>query len=547
MPDNNDRKFLKGAAVLAGAGILMKLLGAVFRIPLTNWIGDGMAYYSVAYAIYGTLVVIGTAGVPIAISKLVSENIVQGKYRNAHKVFHVATLLMLAIGTTGFLICFFGADLIAGLIKSPKSAPAIRAMSPALFFVPLFSSFRGFFNGRQNMNPTAVSEITEQLVRCGVGLSLAYMMSHPVLNEVNAAAGASLGASVGAIAGLLIIFMIFLLNKKPFEYKIEHGIQEVEDGKVLAKRIAWIAVPIIIGSEIMPIMTVIDTGIVMNVLQANGWSRAVTEHLYGLYGGYCNSIIAFPQIFTQAVAVSLVPAISAHFAKKDSGRVNDTTNLGYRTTMIMGFPCALGLFVIAEPILKLMYFRQPKSCEEAAPIMMIMAISVIFLAHMQTSVSVLQAVGKQLLPVRNLAFACIGKVVVTYLTVSIHAINVKGAAIGTMFAYIVTLLLNEYSVKKYTGLKHQISLTYVRPGAAALGMAAVTYGVYRLVTYILAGHGANVVNAAGVLAAILCAAAVYVILLFAFKAIKMEELDNFPGGKRLAKILQKFLPKVLLR
>ena len=103
MPDNNDRKFLKGAAVLAGAGILMKLLGAVFRIPLTNWIGDGMAYYSVAYAIYGTLVVIGTAGVPIAISKLVSENIVQGKYRNAHKVFHVATLLMLAIGTTGFL------------------------------------------------------------------------------------------------------------------------------------------------------------------------------------------------------------------------------------------------------------------------------------------------------------------------------------------------------------------------------------------------------------------------------------------------------------
>ena len=226
MPDNNDRKFLKGAAVLAGAGILMKLLGAVFRIPLTNWIGDGMAYYSVAYAIYGTLVVIGTAGVPIAISKLVSENIVQGKYRNAHKVFHVATLLMLAIGTTGFLICFFGADLIAGLIKSPKSAPAIRAMSPALFFVPLFSSFRGFFNGRQNMNPTAVSEITEQLVRCGVGLSLAYMMSHPILNEVNAAAGASLGASVGAIAGFLIIFMIFLLNKKPFEYKIEHSLSK---------------------------------------------------------------------------------------------------------------------------------------------------------------------------------------------------------------------------------------------------------------------------------------------------------------------------------
>ncbi len=547
MPDSNDKKFLKGAAVLAGAGILMKLLGAVFRIPLTNWIGDGMTYYSVAYAIYGTLVVIGTAGVPIAISKLVSENIACGKYRNAHKVFHVATLLMLAIGTVGFLICFAGADVIANLIKSPGSAQAIRAMSPALFFVPLFSSFRGFFNGRQNMNPTAVSEITEQLVRCGVGLGLAYMMSHPVLNEVKAAAGASLGASVGAVAGLLIIFLIFVLNKKPFTHKIEHGIPDVDDGKTLAKRIAWIAVPIIIGSEIMPIMTVIDTGIVMNVLQANGWSRSVTEHLYSLYGGYCNPIIAFPQIFTQAVAVSLVPAISAHFARKDPKRVNDTINLGYRTTMIMGLPCAIGLFVIAEPILKLMYFRQPQSCEEAAPIMMIMAISVIFLAHMQTSVSVLQAVGKQFLPVRNLAFACVGKVAVTYMTVSIHAINVKGAAIGTMFAYVVTLMLNEYSVKKYTGLKHEISLTYIRPGVAALCMGAITYGVYKLITYLAAGHSANMVNALGVMTAILCAATVYIVLLFAFKAIRMEEIQDFPGGERLAGLIRKFLPKALLR
>ena len=273
--DKGDQKFLKGAAILAGAGIMIKLLGAVFRIPLTNWIGDGMAYYSVAYVIYGALVVIGTAGVPVAVSRLVSESIAKNQYKNAHKIFHVATLLLLAVGTTCFLVCFFGADLIAKMVGSPKSALALRAMAPALFFVPLFSSFRGFFNGRQNMNPTAISEIMEQLVRCAVGLSLAFMFSHPAekMNTVKAAAGASFGASAGAIAGLLVILLIFLANRRAFQRKIEKGDQSVEDGKKLAKQITLIAVPIIIGCEIMPIMTMIDTTIVMNVLRPTDGAR----------------------------------------------------------------------------------------------------------------------------------------------------------------------------------------------------------------------------------------------------------------------------------
>lgn len=546
MSDSNNKKFLKGAAVLAVAGIMIKVLGAVFRIPLTNWIGDGMAYYSVAYAIYGTLVVIGTAGVPIAVSKLVSENIAQGKYRNAHKVFHTATMLMLIVGTISFIICYFGADMIARAIGSPKSALAIKGMAPALFFVPLFSSFRGFFNGRQNMNPTAISEIVEQLVRCGFGLTLAYMFSHPVLDEVRAAAGASFGASAGAIGGFVIIGFIFVLNRKPFRHKIETGIQDVEENIALAKKIAWIAVPIIIGSEIMPIMGLLDTGIVMNVLQNNGWSADATKHMFSLYEGYCTPIIAFPQIFTQAVAVSLVPAISGHFAQKEGLKVNETIRLGRRTTMIMGFPCAFGLFILAEPILKLMYYQQPQSCEEAAPIMMIMAISVIFLAHMQTSVSILQAIGKQFIPVRNLAFASIGKVAVTYYTVGINSINVKGAAIGTAIAYIITLLLNDYSVKKYTGVRQDFILTYLRPGMAALGMTAVTYGVYNLVMMLLGAHGFKLANAAGVLLGIVSAMITYTILLFVLKAITLKELENFPGGNKLIKILTKIFPRVII-
>lgn len=543
MSESNNKKFLKGAAVLAVAGVMIKVLGAVFRIPLTNWIGDGMAYYSVAYAIYGTLVVIGTAGIPIAVSKLVSENIAQNKYRNAHKVFHVATTLMLIIGTMSFIICYFGADMIAEAIGSPKSSLAIKGMAPALFFVPLFSSFRGFFNGRQNMNPTAISEIVEQLVRCGIGLTLAYMFSHPKLDEVRAAAGASFGASAGAIGGFAVIVIIFLLNGGSFRQKIEAGVQDIEENIDLAKKIAWIAVPIIIGSEIMPIMGLLDTAIVMNVLQANGWSVDATKHMFSLYEGYCTPIIAFPQIFTQAVAVSLVPAISVYFAQRNKTKVNEMINLGRRTTMIMGFPCAFGLFIIAEPILKFMFYRQPQSCEEAAPIMMIMAISVIFLAHMQTSVSILQAIGKQFIPVRNLAVASVGKVIITYYTVGINSINVKGAAVGTAVAYIITLLMNDYSVKKYTGIKHDFILTYIKPGLAATGMAAVTYGVYNLMMMLLGSHGFRLANAAGVMLGILSAMITYTMLLFALKAITLEELENFPGGNKLSKVVKRMIPK----
>ncbi|WP_303857423.1 putative polysaccharide biosynthesis protein [Aminicella lysinilytica] len=539
---NKGNKFIKGAAVLAGAGIMIKVLGAVFRIPLTDWIGaTGMSYYGVAYSIYGALVVLATAGIPVAISRLVSESIAVKQYKNAHKTFRVATVLLFAVGLISFAICFFGGNWIAELFGNKDAGPAVRAISPALLFVPVFSAFRGYFNGRQNMNPTAISEITEQLVRCGVGLYLAYSLYKTSL--IKAAAGASFGASAGSIAGLLIIFLIYLMNKKSINHKIEVHNQAVESSKKIAKKIVIIAIPIIIGCEIMPIMTLIDTSIIMRVLQSTGWSLAESNYLYGLLSGFCNALIAFPQIFTQAVAVSLVPAISAHFKLKEMDKVNDTIALGYRTTMIMAFPCAFGIFVLAEPILKLLYFAQPQGCHDAAPTLMIMAISVIFLAVMQTSTSVLQSIGKQMIPVRNLAIGCVGKVVITYVLVGIPALNIKGAALGTMFAYFIAMVLNGLSVKKYTGIKYDMKLTYGRPAAAAIVMAGCAFGIYKGLFALLntGAHSAVGISGLCTVIAILAAMVIYAVLIFAVKAITVDELETMPGGTKLAKIARKFI------
>lgn len=515
------------------AGVVIKLLGAVFRIPLTNWIGDnGMSYYGFAYSIYGALLVLSTAGIPVAISRMVSERIAVGEYKNAHKVFKVATAMLFVIGIISFALCYFGGEWITAKLGNPDAALAVKAISPALLFVPLFSAFRGYFQGRQNMNPTAISEITEQLVRVIFGLYLAYKLLDTGLKE--AAAGASFGASAGSIAGLGVIVLIYLVNRKTIHRKINLHNKHVEETNVLLRKIVAIAVPIIIGSEIMPIMTLLDTGIIMTRLQATGWSYEEAKSLYGLLSGFCNSLIAFPQVFTQAVAVSLVPAIAAAFKVKDTKNVQGNIQLGYRTTMIMAFPCAFGIFALAEPILLLLYPAQKASAIAAVPTLMIMAISVIFLAITQTSVGVLQSIGKQMVPVIHLAIGCVGKVIVTFILVGIPAFNIKGAAIGTMLAYVVALVLNNLSVKKYTGTKINYELTYVRPCIAAAIMGVCAFAAHKLTVGFLG-------NSVATLLSILIGGLVYVMLIFLIKAITLEEVETMPGGTKLAKLVRKFV------
>ena len=530
---SKDNKFIKGAAILGIAGLVVKALGAVFRIPLTNWIGaDGMSYYGFAYTIYSVLIVLATAGIPVAISRMVSERIAMGEHKNAHKVFKTASTLMAGLGVISFAICYLGAEPITAKLGNPDAAMAVKAIAPALLFVPILSSFRGYFQGRQNMNPTAISEITEQFVRVIVGLTAAFMLAKVGFKE--AAAGASFGASAGALGGLIIMTLIYMLNRHVIHEKNRLHSQETESTATILKKIIMIAVPIIIGSEMMPVMGLIDTSLIMTRLQATGWTFAEAKELYGQFSGFCNSLISFPQIFTQAVAVSLVPAIAASFRIEDKKKVKENVQLGYRMTMIMAFPCAFGLFALAKPILLLLYSAQRESAIAAAPTLMIMSIGVIFLAISQTSVGVLQAIGLQHLPVRHLFIGCIFKIFATFFLVSIPAINVKGAAIGTMIAYITDLTLNNMSIRRATGVKFDYMLTYVKPAVAAAVMGLVAFGVHSFTAGFLG-------NSIATLLAIAVGGLTYAVLIFVVKAITIDEVEMLPGGTKLNKIIRKIM------
>lgn len=529
-------KIVKGVAVIGIAGIIVKFLGAFFRIPLTNWIGDvGMSYYGYAYAIYSVLLILATAGMPIAISRLVSENIGEKKYRNAHKVFKLSLMLMIVIGLLSSSIGFFGSGPITAALGNPDAKMAVRGIAPALLIVPIVAAFRGYFQGRQNMNPTAISEVAEQLTRVIVGLILAFTLLSAGLKS--AAAGAAFGASAGAFGGLLIIIGIYMLNRPVIKKKISLNDPFVEPSSVIIKKIVAIAVPIIIGSEIMPIMGLIDTSIIMTRLRATGWTYGEAKALFGLISGFCSSLIAFPQIFTQGVAISLVPAIAQNWILKNREKVRDNIKLGYIVTMVMAFPCALGIFALAKPILLLLYPMQRESAIEAVPALMIMSIGVISLALSQTSTGVLQAIGRQGRPVWNLLVGCLFKIIITFILVGIPWLNIKGAAIGTTVAETVSFMLNSHYVKKYTGVRFDYIRTYVKPFAAASIMAICAYVIQKICLSII---GSNTLST---MVAILAGAAIYGMLIIFLKVVDIEDIKKVKGGRKIAIFAEKLMKK----
>lgn len=527
------KSFVQGAVILGIAGIIIKILGAFFRIPLANLIGsEGMGYYQTAYPIYVLFLTLATAGIPIAISRMVSERIALNDYYEAHKVFRVSFILLFCIGITSAAICFFGAGKLVGVMGNPGAKFAMMAISPALLFVPMQAAYRGYFQGMQNMKPTAVSQVMEQFFRVITGLSLAYFLVK--YGREYAAGGASFGATAGAIGGLLTVIAIYLYKRDTLKHNIKRTKgQNKEKSSAILLKIFIIAIPVTIGAAIMPIMNAIDVTIVMRRLQETGWTYEAANSMYGQLTGMAGPLINFPQVLTQAVAMSLVPAIASSYKKKDMHFLRKNVQIGLRMAIIIGLPCAFGLMALSEPIMLLLYPMQKESAMSAAPCLFIMAFGVIFLSTVQTLTGVLQGVGKQMIPVINLLIGAIAKVILTYTLTGIEEINVKGAAIGTVVAYMIAATLNIMAVKKYTGAKFDFILTYIKPVIATLVMAGIAVFVHRVLFGITG-------NALATMIAICVAGSVYCVMIFATKSIKREEIVNLPKGNTLIKFFDKF-------
>ena len=523
---------MKGVTILAVAGIVSKVFGAIFRIPLTNLIGaEGQSYYGLAYPIYQFFFTIASAGFPIAVSRMVSERVAKGDYINAQKSFSTALKATMVICTVSFCICFFGADFIAEFQRNPGAAASIRAVSIAILFTSVVASLRGYFQGHQNMLPTAVTEVIEQITRVAVGLGLA--VAFYKTNLERAAAGATFGASAGMIAAMIALIIIYRKDTENRSERLKTSVIIKESNKERFREMLGIVIPITIGSSIMPLVMIIDGAIIMRRLLATGWSFAESKTLYGLISGFCDPLVNMPIIFIEAVCISLMPAVTRAFTLDDKRSVDKNISTGLKTMMIISYPCAVGLFVLAKPILHLLYPMKIQEADMAVHTLQILAISVITLSIMRILSTSLQGVGQMVIPVVNLAAGAVCKIVLTFSLTGVRALNINGAAIGTVTTFLVAGLLNYRALRKHADVRIDLKDIFVKPLISSLVMGVITWIVYKAFFMII--HS----NAVATLISIIIAVLIYFFMVFKTGVLTRDEIELIPKGEVLYKLASK--------
>ena len=523
--NNKNQAFVKGALILMIANLLVKLIGAVFKIPLTYVLHEeGMGLFSSSYQMYAWMFVVSTAGIPVAISKMVAESRATGNHTEVKKILRGSLLLMTVIGLLGTAVLYFGAKPFSSLMKNEDAALGIAAVSPALLFVCIMSVFRGYFQGKQDMMPTAASEVLEALGKLVVGFALAIMFLPYGLPM--ASAGAVSGVTIGAFLGMLLILIIYAFkNKKEKKNEYCDFGSTCSTGAIIL-RLAKIAIPITIGASVFSLTSVIDMIMIMRRLQMSaGFSYDQALSLWGAYSGYANPIFNVPPSIITPIGISIVPAIASAIAGGDMKFARRTAGISVRLTVLFALPCSVGMSALAGPILNFVF--QNDSAQQP---LTFLALVIVFVSLVMVTNATLQAVGKEYIPVRNMIIGGAIKIIVNYILVGMPEININGAPIGSMLCYITILSLNICSIKKEIGVKFGIVQTVIKPVIAATIMAVAALGVYNF-TYVLG-------NRLAVIIAILAAAVVYFGVLFVLQAITRDDMEMIPKSEKIIPIME---------
>ena len=532
------QSFLKGAIILSIAGIGVRFMGAGLKVYLAAVMGaEGIGLYQMAYPVYTALLTISTAGVPIAVSKLVAEHIAQEDHRGAFRVFKIAFVILTVFGLCFSLLLYFGADFFArNIAKDPRAYYSLISISPAIFLVSVMSVFRGFFQGQQEMGPTATSQIVEQSTRILAVVFLVYLLLPRGLEF--GAAGAAFGAGVGAFFSLICLLIIYLKRVKAFRAKMEEQSvhKEISTSRIFS-RIAAFSIPITLGSLVIPIINLIDLWVVPLRLHHIGYPTELATALYGQLTGMANSVIQFPVLITISLAMTLVPAISEAVVLKDQSLVRSRTELANRATLYFAMPATFGLFILAEPT-SLALFNDAQAAYPLA----CLAFAVIFLSLYTTTTGILQGLGQTMAPVIYMLVGAAIKLVLSWFLITVPVLHVSGAALATVFGFLVAAYLNTRKVYQLTGLQFDFRELLLKPFIATAAMSCAVFLVYKLpfVFYASVFEG-KMALALLLTAAIMVGIIIYLVTLLLVGALKEADLQAIPRiGDKLLKLSRRF-------
>ena len=525
--------FMQGVVTLMFSQVLIKLLGLVYTLYLTNREGfgdQGNGIVSASYQIYAMLLTISSIGVPNAISKLVSERIAVGDHRGAYRIFKIAFATFAVIGLVGSLMLFLGAHTIAYYwLQIPAAEMTLVALSPAIFFVAISSVMRGYFNARQNIKATARSQSIEQIFKTALTVIIVEIVA--IISGVSTewmAAGATLATTLATFAGFGYLYMYFKVQRKEIAREIKQTVNyKYERVKTIIKKILIVSIPIALTAIMSSLNKNIDSFTVVRSLK-EFMSEDMAIAQYGILGGKVDTLTSLPLSINVAFSTALVPAISAAKAKKDKATITKKTSFSLLVSMLIGLPCTVGMFVFAGPILNLLF----PNASSGAVVLQISSLTILFTILDQTINGALQGYGKLTIPAIALGCGVIVKLICNLILVPIPSIGVNGAAIGSVACHLVAFTIVMTALRRNIKLNLTASKFVVKPVIATAIMGICSYFIYES---LLSSVGMKIATIIAILAAIL----IYAIAVIVLKIFKKEEILQMPAGNKLYKILEK--------
>lgn len=514
--------------MLALSTAIVKIIGACYKIPLGNLIGDaGFGYFTTAYDIYSVLLMVATTGLPVAMSRMISEAQALQQGRQIRRIYRTALIVFLSIGIIGAGGMMILCRQLARFMNSPDSWYAILALAPSMLFICIISAYRGYFQGQGNMMPTSISQVFEALCKLILGFGAAWFIMRKWNNVPMAAGGAIIGVTIGTVVSAVYLG---IKHKQADRQVVAMG-GEVLTTSATAKKLLAIAIPITLGSAGLQIINLIDAKIVMGrLLNAAGYLQSEADVLKGIYN-FCQTIFNLPCAFITPITISAIPAITAYITLHDQRNATMVEESAVRIMALLAMPCAVGLSVLAGPILELLRGYSGEGLATGSAILAILGIAVVFNSLVLVTNAIMQAHEDVTTPVIHMIIGGIVKIIVNYLLVGTRAVNIIGAPIGTLCCYVTITTLNLIAMRRST-TPPSFRRTMLKPLIAAILMGAVAWGSYAVLCRFL---GSQKLCCLG---AICCAGAAYLVLVVVMKLITMDDCKLLPKGDKIAKLLR---------
>ncbi|MGL4363121.1 MAG: putative polysaccharide biosynthesis protein [Cellulosilyticaceae bacterium] len=541
--NNHGQKIIKGALVLSISVMLTKIIGILYRLPITNALGDvGNGIYSVAYQVYIIIITFTSIGLPSAISKLVSERIAIKDYRDAHRVYKISMCYSMTLACVLSILLWFGADYAAAIFNMPEAANAIRALVPAVIVVTIMAVMKGYFQGMQSMTPTAIAQVIEQLVHAFVSIVLAYGLLKYGLET--AVVGSTLGVAVGALAGVMFFAWVYMITRKRLQKRIQKTkITATQSNSSILKQILITSIPIMLSASVFSIMTTIDYSMMSSILPGTiekiraagniatlpvsaevlSSTDLITKSLTGIFSLKYMTILNLPVSLILTLGMAATPAIAASMATQNYKQVRQKINMIFKIGILFAAPCAIGLMVFGKEVIMFLLPKEPYGGELLA----YGAIAIIFITIAQLSAGILQGMGKQKIPTRNAVIACSIKVVLNIVLLSIPTIHIYGVIHSTTICYFIYAILNVRHLLKSLNMRFHYMNLIIKPISIAILMGIIAKSVYVVGFMIYPSVHLWLIISIGL------AAIIYGILGIITKTITAKDLENIPGGTKI--------------